>query len=93
MKLWRRKPSLRARVERLEREHMITQAQVDSLTALVKGDHTKLDEIQADVVALQAANPNVDMSALTAAINDLDTAATADATADAPPAQTPPATP
>lgn len=68
-------PNYSKQLDRIERivfhigEKMATQADVDALTALVTAQTTKLQNIDTEVKALATANPSLDLTALTAAIN------------------------
>jgi hypothetical protein len=73
---------------------MATQADVDALTAAVSGVSTDLaaavTNIQAEIAALQTANPALDLSALQTAVSGLVTVqGTVDALETPPPAAPP----
>lgn len=64
--------ALRKTVRKQEGEIVATQADLDALTASINDDVTK---INAEIAALQAANPALDLTALQAAVAGLDATA------------------
>jgi phage shock protein A len=77
MVTWRHR-SLERRIANLEQrtEHMATQADIDALTQQVdqvaSDLQTSTAQVQAEIDALSQANPQLDLSALQAAVTPLD---------------------
>jgi prefoldin subunit 5 len=79
--VWAAIDALREEIEQLQEEHMSTQADVDADTAAIAQAQndlaTSVATIQAELNALAAQNPSLNISALTGAIATLDPAAKA----------------
>jgi hypothetical protein len=86
----RRFHSIECRLDRLEGAEVATQEQVDALTAQVTQIATDLvtatSDLQTEIDNLVAANPTIDLTALTAAVAPIDAAVNAlDTLAPVPP--------
>ena len=78
--------ALNVKVSKLMTQQDDLNAAAQEIEADVAKQNTALDAIKAEIAALQGANPALDLTALNAAVADLDTATAAEQAVVPPPA-------